>query len=627
MNIKEIARLAEVSVSTVSKIINAKDQSISDETRERVLRIVREYNYSPYSGIRSDKPAKSYLLGIVINGTEAHEQLLTSMVATARETGYTALVSIANNAQEELKSVASLCAHNVDGIVWDRQNDPDPACGAMLAEHGVPYQLISGTEAPSPENAYIDYQKLGYFATQALIQNKHQHILCLVENDSTRNKRFIKGFEQCLYDNKIPFDAKMVWAADKHSPEGFDVVLFSFTGVVCSSVDLACMAYEKAASKNRKIPNYLSVVSLSGSRGAEHLFPVLSTVELPLKALGEYACKRLIEKAEHKRVLEVPFDTKPCLDNSSSIDVPITLRNKKIVVVGAMNMDTLITLGKFPQMGETVITKQRAIIPGGKGINQAIGAAKLGAEVYLIGKIGKDYEGGALYDFLQVNGVNVEGISSDSKATTGHAYVYVQDDGESGIVIYGGANSQLSTQEIEYNERLFENASFCLLQTEIEIQTVEYAAKTAKKYDARVLLKPAAVDSLSEELLHNVDILLPNRNEINRLYPGEASLETKAQYFLDRGVRTVIITLGHQGCYWRDKTHSEYFSAANFTPVDTTGAADAFAATLAVYLSRSYEMAASIRYATYAAGFSITRRGVPPSLIDRNTLELYLSDI
>ena len=124
-----------------------------------------------------------------------------------------------------------------------------------------------------------------------------------------------------------------------------------------------------------------------------------------------------------------------------------------------------------------------------------------------------------------------------------------------------------------------------------------------------------------------MDIFIPNKNELRSLFPGHASLEQKAQHFLDRGVKDVIITLGHRGCYWRNAETSEYFDAASFEVVDTTGAADAFAATLAVYLSRSYEMKMAIRYATYAAGFATTRQGVPPALVDQSTLELYLSDI
>lgn len=161
-----------------------------------------------------------------------------------------------------------------------------------------------------------------------------------------------------------------------------------------------------------------------------------------------------------------------------------------------------------------------------------------------------------------------------------------------------------------------------MLQTEMKPEVVACAASLAVKHSVKVLLKPSAMIKLDDELLKNVFILLPNEREIGLLCPEYDSIEEKAGYFIDKGVDTVIATLGHKGCYLRNAEESRYFPAADFTPVDTTGAADAFAATLAVYLSLGHNLVTAIRYATYAAGYSITRRGVPPSLIDRELLEL-----
>lgn len=153
------------------------------------------------------------------------------------------------------------------------------------------------------------------------------------------------------------------------------------------------------------------------------------------------------------------------------------------------------------------------------------------------------------------------------------------------------------------------------------VRTVE----TAWKKGVKVLLKPCKVGSIDEEILRKVDILVPNRKEAQRLVPDANSWEERAQYFLDRGVKHVIITLGHRGCYFRDAQHSLYFPAAKVTPVDTTGAGDAFAATLVSYLSDGRELTEAIRYATVAVGLSTARQGVPNSLVDQESIELYLS--
>ncbi len=621
MNIKEIAQLSGVSVSTVSKIINKKDSNISKETRERVMKVVKECNYIPYAGVHSVKSKKSFLIGVIISKQAGHEKLLSGIVETAKRNGYATVLSYAETPEDEYRSIAMLCTHNVDGILWDKLQDSHEKSEAQLIEQNIPYCVIDCYNTQTPERFAFDYSRLAYNLTKALVKSKHQKIGCLVENNDYRGRRFQKGFEQCLFDNKLPFDANMLCIAKE---DAFNIMthMHNFTGIVCFNANLAGKIYEQAAHNNIKIPRDISVVSLVNDAKEIYLLPQLSSIQLPFFELGECACGRLVARIEKTRVPELVFKSDKKVEDLSSIDIPITVRNKKIVVVGAINMDTILNLGQVPNIGETITTKKRAAIPGGKGVNQAIGAAKLGAEVYLIGKLGKDYEGSVLYDFLKVNNVNIEGVSTSPEVATGHAYVYVKENGESGIVVYEGANTQLSPNDINIYKNMFENASFCLLQTEINIDTVESAAKTAKRYGAKVILKPCAVTEISDGLIRNVDIFMPNRNEIQLLCPDRPTFEEKAQYFLDRGAKSVIITLDRDGCYLKDSEHSMYFKAANFTAVDTTGAADAFASTLAVYLSKNYDICTAIKYAIYASGFSITTQGVPPALVDKSTLDL-----
>ncbi len=621
MNIKEIAELAGVSVSTVSKVINGKDSNISRETRDRVMKVVKECNYTPYAGVHTLKKTRSFLLGVMLSKPTGHELILSGIVEAAKINGYTTVLFSADTPEEEYKGITMLCSHNLDGIIWDKLTDSYSKCESQLIEHQVPYFIIDCYNVPSPERGGLDYSKLAYNATQALVKNKHQKIGCLIKNNGIRERRFQKGFEQCLFDNKLPFDANMLCVV-KESSLDISALIHNYTGIICFDTCLAAKIYQHAEYNNIKIPRDISLVSLVKDPNEIYLLPKLSSIRLPFYELGEYACRRLIAKVEKTRVPEIPFKCDQMVESESSIDVPITVRNKKIVVVGAINMDTLLNLGQVPQIGETITTKKRATIPGGKGVNQAIGAAKLGAEVYLIGKLGKDYEASILYDFLKINNVNIEGVSTSTVMATGHAYVYVKDNGESAIVVYEGANNQLSPKDIEMHRSMFDNASFCLLQTEINPETVECAAKTARKCGAKVILKPCAVTSISDGLIKNVDIFMPNRNEIEELCQEKKTLEEKAQHFLDLGAKHVIVTLDRDGCYLRDKKHSKYFEAADFEAVDTTGAADAFAATLAVYLSKNYDICTSIKYATYAAGFSITTQGVPPALVDKSTLDL-----
>ena len=149
------------------------------------------------------------------------------------------------------------------------------------------------------------------------------------------------------------------------------------------------------------------------------------------------------------------------------------------------------------------------------------------------------------------------------------------------------------------------------------------AGRIAYKYGVKTILKPSACSFIEPELLKYVDILVPNQKEINILCPGK-SLREQADTFLNAGVETVIITLGEQGCYLKTRQEEEYFPAQNFLAVDNTGAGDAFICTLAVYLQKGYSLSNTIRIATYAAGFCVSREGVTPALIDQSTLESYI---
>ena len=193
------------------------------------------------------------------------------------------------------------------------------------------------------------------------------------------------------------------------------------------------------------------------------------------------------------------------------------------------------------------------------------------------------------------------------------------------ISIMSGANEALSGQAIYTDERLFDNTAYCLIQTEIPMQTVTQACKLAKSKGIHTILKPAACGRLSRELLQNVDIIVPNRDEINEICPFSTNIEKQADYLLEQGVQTVIITLGADGCYTKTEDFSSYFHAYHFDSVDSTGACDAFISALSSYLLYGYDLKAAIKIASYAAGFSVTRQGIVPALIDKDTLESYIA--
>lgn len=625
MTIKEIANLAGVSISTVSKIVNNKDQNINPETRSRVLKIVKDYNYTPYGNAKNISTAKSFLIGVLLkNGSETN-LMLNGILYTAQKYGYSILLYDSGSSMEmELKHITSLCKNNVDGVIWEPVSEHSKEYEHYFMEQNISFCYINGF---SDDSFYIDFAKMGYILTQKLLDYKHTKIACLLKEKSLRSALVLEGFRKCLYENQIPYNETMeLYISDK---EYFSKIInYDISGIVSSHFASSLILYKQMERLHYHIPSDLSLVSLRDDVREGISFPNISCLKIPYLEFGHYICEELIRKCEkngsHSDHL---FATPYVFNNEDSLEAPSFMRVKKLVVVGSVNLDITFNVDRLPQSGKTTTILKSTITAGGKGANQSVGAAKLHREVFLIGEIGNDADATFLFDTLERENVTTQGIHRDLNAHTGKAYIYIENSGESAITILAGANGNLSAERIRKRKYLFKNAGFCLLATEIPIDTIIEAAKIAKEYGAKNILKPATLKSIPEQLLSLTDIFIPNRKEAAALSPCCSSVEEQAEYFLKKGIEIVIITLGNQGCYLKTADTAQYFPAADFLPIDTTGGADAFISAFASYLSEGFSLEQSIRIASYAAGFCVSRQGVVPALVDRNTLETHISKL
>ena len=624
MNIRDIARLAGVSVSTVSKVMNKKDDSIRPETRERILQIIKEYNYAPYANVRTPVKGTTLVLGVLMNGDLSRGAGLMGILHESHRQGYGALVYAAATPEEAVKRLHVLSSYNVDGLVLDGVDTQSSAIQEVLTALGVPYVSMGGDRSGDTRFSF-DFYQLGKLCCSYLTQEQHSKIVCLTPDDSPQSVAFGEGARKALL---------AVGAARQEQPcqimndqTDLSSLLCNCTAVICMSARVAVAVSAQADRLGLHIPQDLSVVCLDCDAEPGAYTGRISTVQLPYEEMGRYAASSLIARLEARSDSEQAFSLSPTLNHRLSIEPPKAIRDKKIVVVGAINMDVLIGLDTPLQGGESVTARSRAKMPGGKGLNQAVGAAKLGANTFLIGRVGKDYEGSLLYEFLRNQKVNLDGVIVDEQSNTGSAYVQVLKDSEASIIGFDGASDRLCGQDIVDKQRLFDGASYCIVQFVAlpDPDLVKNTVEIAHQKHVKVILKPCKVQHISDEILEKVDYFLPNRKEIERLLPGDMSYEEKAQYYLDKGVKHVIITLGHHGCYLRDAEHSLYFPAAKVTSIDTTGAGDAFAATLACYLADDWALTDAIRYATVAAGLSTTRQGVPNALVDQESIEFHLA--
>lgn len=619
MTIKEIAKLAGVSISTVSKVINNKDQSIAPETRAHVLRIVKEYNYTPYGEIKNISHKKTFVIGILLSNASQNNRMLTGILQAAQDNGYNIMLfDSCNSMDTELKNITSLCKQHIDGVIWEPVSVKSHEYSRYLEEQNIKICMINDSFSPSYS---IDYAQMGYYLTQNLISYRHSKLGCLLKKESLRSALVLEGFKKCLYDNHISLYDNMVFY---HTNEDYSSKILNqnITGIVSSHFALALDLYERLDKLHYYIPSDLSLVSLKDDVRENLTFPHISSCKIPNYEFGYYICKELISDCENKELSRsYLFGSAFSLDNTDSLEIPFSLRAEKLVVIGSINMDNTFNVDKLPQLGKTTTILNLTTTPGGKGVNQAIGAAKLGREVALIGQIGNDTDSDQILDTLEKSKVCVNGVHRDMHSTTGKAYIYIENNGESTITILPGANYNLSVTSLEKCQYLLKNAGFCLISTEIPEQIVYTAAKMAHRNSIKTILKPAALKSISRELLSLIDIFIPNQQEAAILCPNYSDIREQAEYFIDQGAKVVIITLGHQGCFFKTSQTEKSFPAASTTPTDTTGGADAFICALASYLVEGYSIEKAIQIATYAAAFCVARQGVVNALVDKTTLE------
>jgi ribokinase len=624
MRIEDIAKLAHVSISTVSKVVNGKDHAINPKTRERVLAIVREYNYTPYSSVKNNGNQKTFLIGFLYSGSTRIEEVLEGVMKCARDLNYCVIPCKSDSDPAiESKHIAMLCRNRVDGVLWEKLEPENQESEAYFERHGIPFALIGGSVSDRGRGLPgIDYSELGYNTTKKLIDFGHQRIGCVIRENNLQFLDFSLGFRRCLYEKQIFFDEKkyIIDASDLND----EIFSLGYTGLVCADEDLAEEVCRLARRRFLVIPREFSLVALS-SDGRKHPNCKASWIRVPLREYGESLCGRLISMMEKTEALPLPDLNRDIdVENDDGVDVPYDSRRKNILVVGSINIDVLINVEDLPQVGKTMNINSISTIPGGKGLNQAVGAAKLGTNVSLIAKIGRDAEGASISGLVVENKIDPQGISVDENLGTGKAFIYIPPDGDSSIIVYAGANNNLRVEDISKNEALFRNASYCLLPMEIPVKTVEFAADMAHSYGVTTILKPSALREIKSSLLKKVDIFVPNEKEAAILCPYLESIEDRALYFLERGVKLVIITMGASGCYMRDAERSRFYPAASFPSLDTTGGADAFISALAVSLNEKNDISEAVRRANCAAGFCVSRQGVLPAMVDRVTLDLYL---
>ncbi|CAN5909076.1 ribokinase [soil metagenome] len=296
-----------------------------------------------------------------------------------------------------------------------------------------------------------------------------------------------------------------------------------------------------------------------------------------------------------------------------------------VVVVGSCNLDLVVQVRRHPRPGETVLGTGHFENPGGKGANQAVAAARLGAAVAMVGRVGDDDAGRQLRDALTADGVDVSAVTTSTRPS-GIALITVDEAGENAIVVSPGANDDVDGAAVDAHRELLTDAAVCLLQLEIPDAGVTAAARAA---GGTVILNPAPARPLDDALLAATTILVPNASELAWLADADEAVDIDAAAAQARSLAlhgAVVVTLGANGaCVVHDDTVT-HVAAPQVDAVDTTAAGDAFCGALADALARDAELVEAVRWATAAGACATLRSGAQRSLPDRAAVTAMLGD-
>ncbi|HEY7158083.1 MAG TPA: ribokinase [Gemmataceae bacterium] len=295
----------------------------------------------------------------------------------------------------------------------------------------------------------------------------------------------------------------------------------------------------------------------------------------------------------------------------------------RICVVGSANVDLTFRTPRLPTPGETLAGHAFHLGMGGKGANQAVAAARLGAQVALIARVGNDTFGQEAIRRYRAEGLDATFVRQDAKCPTGTAAIVVDDAAENCILVVAGANASLSPEDVRDASEVIQNADVLLCQLETPLDATLEAFRLARAAGVRTVLTPAPVTALPDQLLHLCDLCVPNRTEMGLLVgrkvdsPGDA--QSAANLLRERGVKTLVVTMGGQGALLLDAEGATHISAVEVAAVDPTGAGDAFTAALAVWLAEGFSLRDAARQASFVGALTATRIGTQaafPSLAE-----------
>ncbi len=573
MTIKDIAEAAGVSISTVSKVINKKDESISPETRRRIMQVVKEYHYTPYGEVLANKSQRSFMLGIVYDEDGGNDLVLAPLGRAASQHHYSVVVTMGKTPEEENRSFQVLASQNVDGIIWYPVKGSHFDSQEYTKKHGIPVLSMDFRRRCDADNICFDFYELGYQMTSTMIDRGHERILCLLHIPGSRAMLLSQGYRQCMQDHGLTVDDSFIYVWKDYSSEP-DLNLADYTAVVCYDMFLARKLAELAERADLSVPEDLSVATVgNGDRWMS--YENISSLARPPQELARFIVNKLVDMIEgipNDEVFVHCFD----YNHQRSIDVPKNLREKCLMTIGPVAMETVLQVPEHADGGTKHYAKSQEDVIGGGGFKQVLAAKDLGVTCYPVWRIGNDVAGRKIYRALKSEQVNMECVTMDSLVETPQIYtIYTGMHKER--IFYGTSEMQNILSDMEEKRNVLRRCHFCLVQNGTDINKLGELIKLAHKYEVKVIVKAGVgtqqeLASLSD---YGADIMILAENG-NK---GNEDLLTCLCQSNDK----LVIALSDSACRFLYRgSFRELCWNGEFTDMDAS--ADIFSAALACYL-------------------------------------------
>lgn len=580
MTIKEIAELAGVSISTVSKVINKKDEGIREETRRRVLEIVEQYHYTPQGNVLAAQKSRSSMLGVVFDSDGGNDAVLPALSRAASRSNYNVVVTVGRTPEEELRNFQILAAQKVDGILWYPVQGSGFDGASYTEKYGIPVVSMDFRSRVSADNISFDYYELGYEMTDMLIAKGHERILCVLHIPGRRAILLNQGYRQCMREHGLPVDESFTcnWVDYDDTP---NVNFADYTAAVCYDMFLARKVAEYAEQEQElSVPGDLSIVTVSNG-DMWMSYESISTLGRFFRDIATFAVRKLISKIDGEEDRSV-FSQRFEFNHERSIGVPRNIRSKCLVTVAPVAEETVLRLHEQDADGFSHTALSQENIVGGCGIRQLHAAQLLNVSCYPLWRIGNDAAGRRIYSYLKKENFNVEYVSLDNMLHTPQIFTIYRGDAVERI-FSGNYEACLEGEEYAGRRDAIKRSHFCLMQGRQDMSALAPFMRLAHRYSVKTVLK------------------LNNAAELDALEPGDADIivfpahgaEPVSDRLLDtleRKHAQITAIIGEASCRWYGFGSSG--QASRESPLaDVDMAAEEFSAALACFLPTDFDRA------------------------------------